>query len=393
MGNPSAASNALGIIAHGPASAGVAGSSQSTRSLASYRVSPREGVYPYDIPYDSACFRGGAGGDVDAFIGGGDANGRPPRNGVSARASSARVPSAPHSRSTRLSAPARTSASPRTSRSNPPPLRPRALSSSSSGVAVDAPLAPLAPSHARSRLPARRRRFERPRRRARRRRRRQRRLRRHAPSLRLGVHLRRRRRFKFPNFAFDSSRRVRSSRRRAVDPTRRTPSSDAIARPRAIARSRARGVARCARRASAATRRAKMRNVNPVTVFHTRVSEHIPAYIGSARRRPRIRDARERRRATRAAIDKSSAARSRGRDVARASSTSTHARARRRDADALDERRANGRRPAPRRETTRASDASDATRSIDHRAAIERNERTRDARGANARARGRGRRC
>ena len=93
----------------------------------------------------------------------------------------------------------------------------------------------------------------------------------------------------------------------------------------------------------------------------------------------------------RAAIDKSRP-RSR-RDVARASSTSAHARARRRDADALDERRANGRRPAPRRETTRASDASDATRSIDHRAAIERNERTRDARGANARARGRGRRC
>jgi len=152
MGNPSAASNALGIIAHGPASAGVAGSSQSTRSLASYRVSPREGVYPYDIPYDSACFRGGAGGDVDAFIGGGDANGRPPRNGVSARASSARVPSAPLAFDASLSALANVGIAANV------PFRSSAASSARAllfvdGVAVDVPLAPLAPSRARAVFP------------------------------------------------------------------------------------------------------------------------------------------------------------------------------------------------------------------------------------------------
>lgn len=45
-----------------------------------------EGVYLYDILYDSVCFCGGVGGDVDVFIGGGDVNGRSSRYGVVVRA-------------------------------------------------------------------------------------------------------------------------------------------------------------------------------------------------------------------------------------------------------------------------------------------------------------------
>jgi hypothetical protein len=276
MGNPSAASNALGIIAHGPASAGVAGSSQSTRSLASYRVSPREGVYPYDIPYDSACFRGGAGGDVDAFIGGGDANGRPPRHGVAARASSARAQSAPFAFDASLSARANVGIAAKTI---PSPVSPaRAFLFVGSGVAVDAPLPPsraspsVFPRAGVSNAPAgartvggdandasavTRRRFA-------------------SASI-----LRRRRRFKFSNFAASiqvDARDVESTRGR---PGRRcafeTVGFGAVSEPRRDRRDRRVGGGGVASRDA---RCAAPRDVKhqPHCVYYTRVSEHIPIY-------------------------------------------------------------------------------------------------------------------
>ena len=244
-------------------------------------------MYPYDIPYDSACFRGGAGGDVDAFIGGGDANGRPPRNGVSARASSARVPSAPLAFDASLSALANVGIAANV------PFQSSTASSARAflfvdGVAVDVPLAPLAPSHARAVFP------------------------RavgvsNAPGVARAVggdandaSAVTRRRFasasivdsNFQTFA----RRVRSSPARG--PRRVDAVSDATRASRDPIRARA--ASRAAATRGAATRRAKMRNVNPVTVFHTRVSEHTPAFIGAravdlARARPRApsRDARD----------------------------------------------------------------------------------------------------
>ena len=88
MGNPNAASSALGIIAHGPAAAGVAGSSVSTRCDASYLVSPLDGVYPYVMFGAGGNFFGGAGGVFVVFIGVGDAIGRARRGGSRAAASS-----------------------------------------------------------------------------------------------------------------------------------------------------------------------------------------------------------------------------------------------------------------------------------------------------------------
>ena len=88
MGNPNAASSALGIIAHGPAAAGVDGSSVSTRCDASYLVSPLDGVYPYVMFGAGGNFFGGAGGVFVVFIGVGDAIGRARRGGSRAAASS-----------------------------------------------------------------------------------------------------------------------------------------------------------------------------------------------------------------------------------------------------------------------------------------------------------------
>jgi len=90
MGNPNAASSALGIIAHGPAAAGVDGSSVSTRCDASYLVSPLDGVYPYVMFGAGGNFFGGAGGVFVVFIGVGDAIGRARRGG--SRAAAASIP-------------------------------------------------------------------------------------------------------------------------------------------------------------------------------------------------------------------------------------------------------------------------------------------------------------
>ena len=91
MGNPNAASSALGIIAHGPAAAGVDGSSVSTRCDASYLVSPLDGVYRarYVRPPAAPVFGGARRRFVFVvFIGVGDACGRARRGGSRAAASS-----------------------------------------------------------------------------------------------------------------------------------------------------------------------------------------------------------------------------------------------------------------------------------------------------------------